>query len=127
MYNRLDAAEVGQLSDVTTTAIGLSQGFTEMNPIGIGTLPLKYATNKWAEEQYNCTELKPIISGFGWGAGAFNTVMLLGGGYAAIPIGLAAGVAAYKYLPGNEYCINWLGKKVVFSNQTKLEVYNETN
>jgi len=116
----LDAAEVGQVADLGTTALGLSQGFVEAGAFAkapVLLVPAKYVMNEWAEEHPECEHIKPIISGFGWGAAASNASVIAGAGLGAgIGVGVLAGVAAYNWLPGNKNCEGWLGTKVVFSH-----------
>ena len=110
----LDAAEAGQLADVGTTVFGIAEGFTEANPIGIATLPAKYALNEYAEESPACKYLKPIISGYGYGFAAANLATLAAGSFTvgSAGAGILVGVAAYHYLPGSDACIGWVGTKV---------------
>lgn len=44
-----DLAVAGQLADVGTTVVGLANGFTESNPLGLLTFPLKYGLHKYSE------------------------------------------------------------------------------
>lgn len=110
----IDFAEAGQLADVGSTAIGLAEGFTEANPLGIAILPTKYFLNEYAEESPECRQLKPIISGAGWGFAGANLAILSAGfaGPVSLGVGVLAGVAAYHFLPGDDGCIGWLGTKV---------------
>ncbi|WP_293885551.1 hypothetical protein, partial [Thiolapillus sp.] len=77
----VDAAEAGQIADVMTTGVGLSQGFAEANQLGLGILPLKFALNYYAEQQglRECGNIKTFLSAAGWGASAANIVTMTAG------------------------------------------------
>ncbi|WP_456406874.1 hypothetical protein [Thiolapillus sp.] len=112
----LDAAEAGQIADVLTTGIGLSQGFSEANQLGLGILPLKFALNYYAEQQglRECGNIKTFLSATGWGATAANIVTITAGTFTggSAAAGLLAGTIAWNYFPGAEGCEGWLGQPV---------------
>lgn len=112
----LDAAEAGQIADVLSTGIGLSQGFTEGNQLGIGILPLKFALNYYAEQQglRECGNIKTFLSATGWGATAANIVTITAGTFTggSAAAGLLIGAMAWNYFPGTEGCEGWLGQPV---------------
>lgn len=110
----LDAAEAGQIADVATSIAGVAAfDAVELNPFGVALLPLKYVANDYAEHSGQCRQWKPVLSGFGWAASAANIATIAGAGLGAVPVGLAAGFAAYQYLPGIDGC-EWYGKRVAF-------------
>ena len=83
-------------ADMGSTAIALSAGAAEANPIGAVLIPLKlgmgYATEKyWADD---CTE-RAVIAGaagsFYYGA-TVNNLLVAAGSTAAIPVGVMAGL-----------------------------------
>lgn len=115
----LDAAEAGQIADVLSTGIGLSQGFSEANPLGIGILPLKFAFNHYAEQQgmRQCGKIKTFLSATGWGATAANIVTISAGTFTggSAAAGLLAGAIAWNYFPATEGCEGWLGQPVELS------------
>lgn len=113
-HTGIDAAEAGQLADIGTTGIGLAQGFTEANPLGITIIPLKYALNHEIEEtmSHDCRAGKKVLSGLGWGFAAANVATIATGGVAAPSLlaGLAAGYFGFNADSGGG-CV-WLGDPV---------------
>jgi len=113
---RFDAAEAGQLADVGTTAAGLALGFAEANPLGvIGPTVGKFMANMFIEDAVDCRDLKPILSGYGWGATGMNLTTLAVGSFTpwSAGVGVLAAVAAYNFLPGDDGCVDWVGKRVL--------------
>ncbi len=112
----LDAAEAGQIADVMTTGVGLSQGFAEANQLGLGILPLKFALNYYAEQQgmRQCGNIKTFLSATGWGASAANIVTMTAGTFTggSAVAGFLVGAMAWNYFPGTEGCEGWLGQPV---------------
>ncbi|WP_456380708.1 hypothetical protein [Thiolapillus sp.] len=112
----IDAAEAGQIADVMTTGVALSQGFSEANPLGIGILPLKFALNYYAEQQglRQCGKIKTFLSATGWGAAAANLVTISAGTFTggSAAAGLLVGAMAWNHFPGTEGCEGWLGQPV---------------
>lgn len=96
---RFGAAERGQAFDVATTGIGLAAGFTEMNPIGLATLPIKggllYYANSLPYDE--CVTWRTWLDSLGVGAGAANLITLIAGiANPAIPVLVMAGGALIR-------------------------------
>lgn len=112
----VDAAEAGQIADVVTTGIGLSQGLAESNPLGVGILPLKIALNEYAEDQgiRECGQIKSFLSATGWGGAAANIVTISAGAFTggSAAAGILVGALAYNQFPGSDGCTVWLGQPV---------------
>lgn len=84
------AQEAAIAADAATTAIGLSHGFVEANPIGLVGIPLRLAATQYARtlpEQEGQPILDAVDSA-SWGAAAANLLTLAGAG----PAGLVVGV-----------------------------------
>ena len=115
----VDAAEAGQIADVITTGIGLSQGLSETNPLGVGMLPLKFALNYYAENQgvRECGQIKTFLSATGWGAAAANIITISAGAFTggSAAAGLLVGTLAWNQFPGTDGCTVWLGQPVELS------------
>jgi hypothetical protein len=115
----IDAAEAGQIADVVTTGIGLSQGLAETNPLGVGILPLKIALNQYAENQgvRECGQIKSFLSATGWGATAANIVTISAGAFTggSAAAGFLVGTLAWNQFPGTDGCSVWLGQPVELS------------
>ena len=115
----VDAAEAGQIADVLTTGIGLSQGLSETNPLGVGMLPLKFALNYYAENQgvRECGQIKTFLSATGWGAAAANIITISAGAFTggSAAAGLLVGTLAWNQFPGTDGCTGWLGQPVELS------------
>lgn len=76
----IGGAEAGQAADVAASAVGIvGMGMVEMNPLGIGLLPLKagalYATYGMAFD--DCVEWRAGLDAWGLGAGIGNAVTML--------------------------------------------------
>ncbi len=112
----VDAAEAGQIADVLTTGIGLSNGLSESNPLGVGILPLKFALNYYAENQgvRECGQIKSLLSATGWGAAAANIITISAGAFTggSAAAGLLVGTLAWNQFPGTDGCTLWLGQPV---------------
>lgn len=89
-----DLALAGQLADVASTAVGLSMGLTEANPLGLLVLPLKYGALSYSKTLplHECINLRKLSGGFGWGAAAMNVATIAGLGPVGLVIGLAVGI-----------------------------------
>ncbi len=115
----VDAAEAGQIADVLTTGIGLSQGLSETNPLGVGMLPLKFALNYYAENRgvRECGQIKSFLSATGWGAAAANIVTISAGAFTggSAAAGILVGTLAWNQFPGTDGCTVWLGQPVELS------------
>lgn len=100
-------AHLGQSADVATTAIGVTQGATEINPaiapwVGspagwLAQLGIKLGATTWAEHQdtYTCTNMVQGLSDVGWAATISNGVMLLAATPIAFPVGIAGGIGSH--------------------------------
>jgi hypothetical protein len=95
----VSVATTGQVADTASTALALSNGAFEANPIMSGALDtggfplmlaIKLGTVAWAKNQVypQCMDALRSSGTLGWGAAASNVVM-----FAAGPVGLVAGVA----------------------------------
>ncbi|WP_041067003.1 hypothetical protein [Thiolapillus brandeum] len=115
----VDAAEAGQIADVLTTGVGLSQGLAEANPLSAGILPLKFILNDYAENQgiRECGQIKSFLSAAGWGATAANIITISAGAFTggSAAAGLLAGTVAWNQFPGKDGCTGWVGQPVELS------------
>jgi hypothetical protein len=95
-------AESGQTADTISTGIGLAQGLVEANPImgaviNTGGIPALGAVKLGMTQLIKRYSLETCLghtgglSAVGWGAAALNMTAVLGGGLAAVPIGIAIG------------------------------------
>jgi hypothetical protein len=92
------------VADVTSTAVGLSLGAAELNPLGIAAIGVKVLA--YREIEAAPEEEKPLLrnkfKAFGVGATANNVCIIAGiltGGASSavcIPLGLAAGYLSYS-------------------------------
>jgi hypothetical protein len=98
-----DRALAGQGADISTTAIGLSIGAAESNPLGIGLLAVKaiaYERIKSAPPQKQ-PAMWSAFGALGWGAAANNACVIAlivtgGTAVALCPVlGLATGLGTY--------------------------------
>lgn len=89
---------IGQGADVATTAVGLSMGAAELNPLGMAALavklPLIALANDQAEPQR--THDLTFIEAMGWTAAGWNIGMLALGPPFAIVAAVGAGVVAWN-------------------------------
>lgn len=94
-----DQAIAGQSADAATTIIGITQGATEMNPLGpvvsIALKPLAFGIISTLPEEEQAT-WHSAVSTVGWGATANNACVLIGGGIGCIFAGIAAGVVTWN-------------------------------
>lgn len=98
---------VAQGADIGSTAIGLSQGFAEANPLGLVVLPVKLSLAGWADDQ-PCTEAakaEKIINSITYTAVGNNVALLAGINPAA---GAAIGLTMFlSYRQGHPIdCLN---------------------
>ena len=96
-------ALLGQGADVTSTAIGLSSGFVEANPLlnGVGfpaAAALKIGGTIIAErsEMSRCYAMSTPLQSVGLGAAVWNTGLLLGAGPWGILPAIGLGYASHK-------------------------------
>ncbi len=92
-----DQAVKAGIADVVTTAIGLAAGAAEANPLGLITIPAKFAFLRWADKLPDTERpaAHALAASF-WGGAAANNLcvaasVLSGGAFA--PVCLAVGVA----------------------------------
>lgn len=90
----LKDAVAGQAADGATTAIGLAQGLSEANPLGLGLLIVKPGLIAFANTrpEPGRTALLQSLSGIGWGAAAHN-LCVIAFDPASVVACLVAGVA----------------------------------
>lgn len=96
-------APEGQAADVATTAIGLSQGFVEANPlVASAVVPVSVAKigGTWLAQEYGspetCRAVTRSFGPIGWGAAGWNAGILAGIGPAAIVPAIGIGVLMAK-------------------------------
>ena len=98
IHKSVDMALAGQAADIASTALGLSQGFVEANPIGgtpagLGVLvALKLAGPSIADRMDlpSCIALRQGLASFGFGAAAWNLGLLI-----APAVGIVGAIVAY--------------------------------
>ena len=95
----------GQVADVATTVGGLALGATELNPLGLATIPLKYYILARADEMSpgpDKDEAYRLIAAAGYGPAANNVCVILtiatGGGATpgCLLVGLITGIYVYN-------------------------------
>jgi hypothetical protein len=108
-FNAIDLAVAGQAADIGSTALALSQGFVEGNPVVAGAISTPAGTaaivalklfgptlaNNLALEE--CTIVRTSIAASGWGAAAWNLAGIAGAS-TGVGIGMAlvaGGVTAF--------------------------------
>jgi hypothetical protein len=109
---RLNQGVTAQGADVATTAVALSQGLSELNPI-VGSAMIPAAAIKLAglplAKRYAsfeaCRGLQDVGTDIGWAAAAANVVAIAGGGMAAIPVGVATFVISARKRDGFWECL----------------------
>jgi hypothetical protein len=92
-------AYVGTAADAVTTGAALaSPGFTEANPLGWATVPIRMALIERAKAlpREEGQPLMDAVSASSWGATANNLLMLAGASSVAPVIGIAIGYAVWK-------------------------------
>ena len=123
----VDHGESGQIADIGTTAIGLSEGFVEGNVAWPLVLPMKLVMNEQAEllVEEDCNNVKKWLSTTGWGAAGANISTIAVGAFtpASAIIGVAAGTFAYNnYKQSNECTI--VDKTEAFEKRWELAKKN---
>ena len=108
-----DAANAGIAADLGTTAIGLSMGATEANPLGLAVLPLKFLVKAQIDkipEENQRREATAQFTGMQYGAAAANicTLAVANPLLAAVCFagGLAYGYDKVKSIPTQTDCVN---------------------
>jgi len=84
--------------DIGTTAVALSQGFTEGNPLGLALLPVKYGVTKYADTR-PCEEgvqLEKVINTVTYAASGWNIAMIAGANPIAGVVVGAGSFIAYR-------------------------------
>ena len=69
-----------QSIDLTTTAIGLSQGLVEANPLGIALIPVKYGVTKYIDTR-PCEEgvaIEKVTNSIIYGVSGWNLALITG-------------------------------------------------
>jgi hypothetical protein len=101
----ISSAAKGQALDVGTTALGVSLGFSEMNPLGLAVLPAKLVALEYADDQpyADCVTWRTWLDAYGIGAGVANIATIVAGiANPAIPIAIFAGTTALRYDSANK-------------------------
>jgi hypothetical protein len=108
-----DAANAGIAADVGTTALGLSLGAAEANPLGLAVLPLKFLVKAQIDkipEENQRREATAQFTGMQYGAAAANLCTLAIGNpvlaVACFAGGLAYGYDKVKSIPTETDCVN---------------------
>jgi hypothetical protein len=108
-----DAANAGIAADVGTTALGLSLGAAEANPLGLMVLPLKFLVKGQIDkipEENQRREATAQFTGMQYGAAAANlcTLAVANPVIAAVCFagGLAYGYDKVKSIPTETDCVN---------------------
>ena len=108
-----DLANAAIAADLGSTAIGLSMGFTEMNPLGAAVIPLKFIMKAQIEKISDEDERREAMAQFTgaqFGAAAAN-LCTLAAGHPAIAVVCFLGAARYGYnqvkaIPTRSDCVN---------------------
>jgi hypothetical protein len=108
-----DAANAGIAADVGTTALGLSLGAAEANPLGLAVLPLKFLVKAQIDkipEENQRREATAQFTGMQYGAAAANVCTLAIGNPVVAALcfagGLAYGYDKVKSIPTETDCVN---------------------
>lgn len=99
--DKYDLAMAGQLADIGSTAIALSSGLSEMNPLAATPVGMaavvgaKVGLVKLVESfpLQDCVASKAMLGGLGWGAAGWNIGIMV----ATAPVALAAGLVSGIY------------------------------
>ena len=93
--------EASALADIVTTALGLSQGATELNPMGfVGSTVAKGAYFVFRDDlTKQDRELADRVLTSAWSGAVVNNLIVLTGGVTAValPVGVLVGIALYLY------------------------------
>lgn len=103
----------GIAADLGTTALGLSMGFSEANPLGLALIPLKYLAKSRIDkidDEGARREASAQFSGMQFGAAAANVCTLaLANPVAAVAcfaVGMAVGYDRVKSVPIAQDCVD---------------------
>lgn len=107
-----DLAHMGIAADLGTTAIGLSMGFAEANPLGVAVIPLKFiakAQIEKIENPYERREAMATFTGVQFGAAAANLCTLAAANPALAMLcfagGALLGYQQVKAIPTEDECV----------------------
>jgi hypothetical protein len=107
-----DLANAGIAADLGSTAIGLSMGMTESNPLGLALIPLKFivkARIDKIENDHERREATAQFTGLQFAAGAANlcTLAVANPAFAALCFagGMAYGYMQVKAIPTESECV----------------------
>ena len=94
-----DMAASGQLADVGSTAVALSVGFQEGNPLGLAILPLKLIAYNSADKGSlgDCITNRQALATTGWGAAVANMATVAGLFPFSLIVGVVAGIGVYSH------------------------------
>lgn len=108
-----ELASAGIAADLGTTALGLSMGFAEANPLGLATIPLKFIVKAEIEkipDEFERREAMAQFTGMQFGAAAANLCTLALGNPAVAMLCFAGGALMgynqVKAVPTEVECIN---------------------
>lgn len=109
-----DVANQGIAADLGSTALGLSMGAAEANPLGALLIPLKFIVKAEIEKMPDETERRDAMatfSGAQFGAAAANICTLAAAAHPVIAVACFAGGAYYGYnkvksIPTERECID---------------------
>ncbi|HSV35574.1 MAG TPA: hypothetical protein VLI46_08450 [Ramlibacter sp.] len=107
-----ELAHMGIAADLGTTAIGLSMGFAEANPLGVAVIPLKFIAKAQIdkiENPYERREAMASFTGMQFGAAAANLCTIAAANPALAVLCFAGGaVLGYqkvKAVPTEDECV----------------------
>jgi len=108
-----ELANAGIAADLGSTAIGLSMGLSEANPLGLALIPLKFIVKDRIDkmpDEYERREASAQFTGIQFGAGAANLCTLAVASPAVAALCFAGGMMwgynQVKAIPTEGECIN---------------------
>lgn len=108
-----DLANAGIAVDLGSTALGLSMGMSEANPLGLALVPLKFIVKDQIDKipnEYERREATAQFTGMQFGAGAANLCTLAAANpvFAAVCFagGMAWGYMQVKAIPTETECVD---------------------
>ena len=106
-------ANTGIAVDLGSTALGLSMGMAESNPLGLALIPLKFIVKDQIDkmpDEYERREATAQFTGLQFGAGAANLCTLALGNPAVAALcfagGMAFGYMQVKAIPTESECVD---------------------